>query len=117
MPVTSPYPVLDIPQKNVLSYLFGDAPASEEPLWLDSKNPDEKNLSPKQLLQWVRRLSYGLERLGVQRGDVVMICSPNSIFVPVAFLGIVGAGYIFSGANPAYTVPGTSLHSSSSNQT
>ncbi|KAH8714144.1 4-coumarate-CoA ligase [Ilyonectria robusta] len=105
MPVTSPYPVLDIPQKNVLSYLFGDAPASEEPLWLDSKTPDEKNLSPKQLLQWVRRLGYGLERLGIQRGDVVMICSPNSIFVPVAFLGIVGAGYIFSGANPAYTVP------------
>lgn len=33
-----------------------------------------------------------------------MLCSPNSIFVPAAFLGIVGAGYVFSGANPAYTV-------------
>ncbi|KAF7551334.1 hypothetical protein G7Z17_g5108 [Cylindrodendrum hubeiense] len=62
MPVTSPYPVLDIPQQNVLSYLFGNGPVSEEPLWLDSKNP-EKNLSPKQLLQWVKRFGFGLERL------------------------------------------------------
>jgi 4-coumarate--CoA ligase len=107
MPVSSPYPVLDIPQQNILTYLFGHGPASKEPLWLDSKNPD-KNLSPHQLLQWVRRLGYGLERLGVKKGEAVMLCSPNSIFVPAAFLGIVGAGYVFSGANPAYTVSGLS---------
>ncbi|KAF5004022.1 hypothetical protein FDECE_9468 [Fusarium decemcellulare] len=102
MPVSSPYPVLDIPQKNVLSYLFGDGDVSEEPLWIDSKDPDN-NLSPKQLVGWVKRLGYGLERLGVKRGEVVLICTPNSIFIPVAFLGIVGAGFIFSGVNPVYT--------------
>ncbi|KAF4472642.1 4-coumarate- ligase 2 [Fusarium albosuccineum] len=95
MPVSSPYPVLDIPQKNVLSYLFGDGDVSEEPLWIDSKDPDN-NLSPKQLVGWVKRLGCGLERLGVKRGEVVLICTPNSIFIPVAFLGIVGAGFIFS---------------------
>jgi 4-coumarate--CoA ligase len=105
MPFSSPYPTLDIPQTNVLDYLFGNGPISEEPLWLDSKNPTNC-LSPFQLLQWVKRLGFGLERLGLQRGDVIMLCTPNSIFVPAAYLGIVGGGYIFSGANPAYTVSG-----------
>ncbi|CAM1510083.1 Fc.00g004180.m01.CDS01 [Cosmosporella sp. VM-42] len=63
MPFPSPYPTLDIPQTNVLSYLFGNGPVSEEPLWLDSKDPN-KNLSPARLLQWVKRLGYGLEKLG-----------------------------------------------------
>lgn len=106
MPFTSPYPHLDLPQSNILTYLFGQGPVSEEPLWLDSKDPEKINLSPKQLLQWVKRLGYGLQRLGLRKGDVVMICTPNQIFVPVAYLGIVGAGCVFSGANPAYTVPG-----------
>jgi hypothetical protein len=35
-----------------------------------------------------------------------MIFTPNHIFVPVAYLGIVSAGAAFSGANPAYTVLG-----------
>ncbi|CAG9943090.1 unnamed protein product [Clonostachys rosea f. rosea IK726] len=103
MPYTSRYPALDIPSSNILSYLFPDPPkTSREPLWFDSKDPS-KNLSPAQLLNWVRRLGCGLQRLGLNRGDVVMICSPNQIFVPVAYLGIVGAGCVFSGANPAYT--------------
>lgn len=32
-----------------------------------------------------------------------MVLTPNHIFVPVAYLGITGAGRIFSGANPVYT--------------
>ncbi|KAI0121195.1 4-coumarate-CoA ligase [Xylariales sp. AK1849] len=105
MPFSSPYPSLDIPESNILSYLFphGEEPY-DEPLWLDSRD-DKHNLSPKQLLRWARRLSLGLERLGLGRGDVVMIYTPNHIFVPVAYLGIVGAGCIFSGANPGYAIP------------
>lgn len=107
MHFTSPYPDVKIPRSNILSYVFGQSPASQEPLWLDSSDPS-KSLSPSQVLQWVRRLGFGLERrLGLARGDVVMICTPNHIFVPVAYLGIVGAGCVFSGANPAYTVPGS----------
>jgi acyl-CoA synthetase (AMP-forming)/AMP-acid ligase II len=111
MPFTSPYPHLDIPQTNLLSYLFGQGAVSDEPLWLDCRDTS-KNLSPRQLLKWVRRLGFGLERLGLGRDDVVMICTPNHIFVPVAYLGIVGSGCIFSGANPAYTEPGEQKRSS-----
>lgn len=34
-----------------------------------------------------------------------MIYTPNHIFVPVAYLGIVGSCRAFSAANPIYTVP------------
>lgn len=55
----------------------------------------------------------GLERFqaasgssGVKRGEVVLVLSPNQIFVAVAYLGIVGSGRVFSGMNPNYTVQG-----------
>lgn len=108
MPFQSLYEHIDIPQSNVLTYIFGNGSLlSNEPIWIDAKNP-QKNLSPHQLLQWVRRLGLGLQRLGLKRGDVVMICTPNHIFVPVAYLGIAGSAHIFSGANPISTVPGMS---------
>lgn len=47
----------------------------------------------------------GLDRLGIKHGDIVMIYTPNTIFVPVAYLGIVGSCRAFSAANPIYTVP------------
>lgn len=103
----SPYPSLEIPKTNVLSYLFPEnSTPSSEPLWIDSDD-DRINLSPRQMLQWVKRVGMGLQKLGLQNGDVVMMCTPNQIFVPVAYLGIVSVGCIFSGANPAYTVPGS----------
>lgn len=102
----SPFPDLDLPSCNILSYLFPEDKApQQEPLWFDAQNPDS-NLSPAQALVWAKRLAFGLEKLGLERGDVVLILTPNHIFVPVAYLGTVGAGCCFSGANPAYTVPG-----------
>lgn len=106
MPYTSKYGPIDLPKVDILTYLFppGESP-SAEPLWIDSKEP-ERSLSPAQLLEWVKRLAFGLERTGIKKGEVVMIYTPNHIFVPAAYLGIVGAGYAFSGANPIYTLPG-----------
>ncbi|KAL5116307.1 hypothetical protein ACEQ8H_005765 [Pleosporales sp. CAS-2024a] len=104
MPFSSPFPKLDIPKCNLLEYLFpkGKAP-SDTPLWIDSEDPSHY-LTPRTLLQWTKRLALGLDRIGSKPGEVVMILTPNHIFVPVAYLGIVGSKRIFSGANPAYTV-------------
>lgn len=33
-----------------------------------------------------------------------MILSPNHIFMPIACLAVAGYGFIFSGANPTFTV-------------
>lgn len=106
MPISSNYPPLDVPKVDILTYLFpaGKSP-STAPLWIDSKDPDI-SLSPAQALQWIKRLIFGLERLGVKKGGVVLIFTPNHVFVPVAYLGIAGGGYVFSGANPVYNVTG-----------
>ncbi|KAL1957003.1 hypothetical protein VTO42DRAFT_6492 [Malbranchea cinnamomea] len=103
MPVSSPFPSLKIPQTDLLTYLFPpNTVPSDTPIWIDAKNP-KNNLSPRQLLGWVRRLAVGLDKLGLQAGDVVVIFTPNHIFIPVAYLGIAGSRRIFSGINPNYT--------------
>lgn len=106
MPFSSPFPALDIPKCNLLEYLFpkGRTP-TDTPIWIDSKDTSHY-LTPKSLLQWSKRLALGLDRIGSKQGEVVMILTPNHIFVPVAYLGIVGSKRIFSGANPAYTISG-----------
>lgn len=73
-------------------------------MWYDAADP-KKNLSPRRALQWIKRLGLGLDRIGVKHGEIVMIYTPNHIFVPVAYLGIVGSSRAFSAANPIYTVP------------
>ncbi|KAG9512003.1 acetyl-CoA synthetase-like protein, partial [Aureobasidium melanogenum] len=53
---------------------------------------------------WAKRLGIGLNRLGVQPGEIVLIYTPNHIFVPVAYIGIVGNTRAFSAINPVSTV-------------
>lgn len=111
MPYSSPFPALTIPKCNVLHYLFPqEQTPSDTPLWIDSKNT-ERYLTPRSMLQWTKRLAVGLDRIGSKPGEVVMIFTPNHIFVPVAYLGIVGSKRIFSGGNPAYTLPGKAFAS------
>jgi 4-coumarate--CoA ligase len=104
MPFKSIYPDLEIPKTNILTYLLPpNQEPSDEPIWIDASDT-RKSLSPRQLLQWVKRLAVGLEKLGVAKQEAVLIYTPNHIFVPVAYLGIVGSGRVFSGMNPIYTI-------------
>ncbi|KAF2084658.1 4-coumarate-CoA ligase [Saccharata proteae CBS 121410] len=106
MPQRSPFQI-DIPATDILTYLFPPhAEPSDQPIWIDAEVP-ERALSPKQLLHWVKRLGLGLQNLDLRPGDVVMVYSANHIFVPVAYTAIAGAGFIFSGTNPAYGVAET----------
>jgi 4-coumarate--CoA ligase len=106
MPFQSLHPDVNIPETDVLTYLFppNETP-SRDPLWIDSKDPTI-SLSPAELFLLVKRLALGLERTSAKKGEVIMIYTPNHIYVPVAYLAIVSAGYAFSAANPAYTLPG-----------
>ncbi|KAG9244396.1 4-coumarate-CoA ligase [Calycina marina] len=92
----SPFPDLDLPKVNIIDYIFppNEAP-SDAPLWIDS-NDSNKSLSPAEALRWAKRLGFGLEKLGVKKGEVIMVYTPNHIYVPAAYLGAVGAGYSFS---------------------
>lgn len=106
MSIRSPFPDVDIPKCNVLMHLFPSGKkVSEEPIWIDAKD-SSISLSPAQLLKWAKRLAVGLGKAGLKRSDVVLIYTPNHIFVPAAYLGSVGGRYVFSGANPVYTPNG-----------
>ena len=108
MPIFSPYPDIPIPELDILTYLFGDCSPdqiSNDPLWINAADTSI-SLSSRTGLEWIKRLAVGLDKLGVGKGEVVMLVTPNHIFVPVAYLGTVGSGRIFSGANPLYTADG-----------
>ncbi|KAK8151695.1 4-coumarate-CoA ligase [Phyllosticta citrichinensis] len=118
MVLESPHPRLVLPECNVLDYLFPSQSApplpsscepalrpnidENEPILLDVATPETQSLTAGQMQQWVKRFGYGLEKLGVKRGEVVLVYTPNHIYVPVAYMGTVAAGRVFSGANPAY---------------
>lgn len=104
MPHKSPYEPLDIPKCNLLSYLFPlNQEPSNRPLWIDVDKASD-SLSQAEMLMYIRRFALGLDRLGVGDGEVVMVFTPNHIFVPVAYLGAAGSKHHFTGANPTYTV-------------
>lgn len=103
MPYKSPYRDVDIPKCNILSFLFPEGePVSDKPVWLDAGNPDH-NLSPKQMLSWVKRFAVGLDNLGVPKHKAIMVYTPNHLYVSVAYLGSAGSCRMFTGANPTYT--------------
>lgn len=93
---------LDIPATDVLSYVFPEySTPSDKPIWIDADDTSNA-LSLKQALYWIKRLGAGLDRIGIQRGEAVMMVTRNHIFIPVLYLGVAGSGRIFNGCNPAY---------------
>ncbi|KFY17772.1 hypothetical protein V492_00393 [Pseudogymnoascus sp. VKM F-4246] len=104
MPFKSVHPHISIPQTNLVEYLFPpNSEPSNEPLYIDAQDPSNY-LSEAQVLEWSKSFSSGLNNAGFHQGEVVMLFTPNHIFVPVAYLGIVGGGYTFSAANTAFTL-------------
>lgn len=103
MVIRCPYPDIQIPEQDILTFVFGSgSDLPNDPLWIDAADT-RNSLSLCSGLQCIKRLAVGLNKLGVESNDVVMIVTPNHIFVPIAYLGTVGSGRIFSGANVAYT--------------
>lgn len=104
MPHRSPYPDIDIPKCNILTYIFGDGQSlSNKPLWIDAADPSS-SLSLAQMLSWVKRFAVGLDRLGIPESRAVMVFCPNHIYVPMVYLAVAGSKRYFTGANPIYTI-------------
>ena len=92
-----------IPTTDILSWSFDSISYNEdEPIYVDGLNP-QNSISARQARSIIRKLIAGLQAIGLQKGDCVCINSFNDIYYPMLFLGLVGAGGVFSGVNPAYT--------------
>src|SRR5438046_628751 len=101
MPMRSPFahspPFLSPP-----TYLFASptTPLPSTPLFISTLDPTTHFLSLSTWRSWSKRFAAGLLAAGLQPGDRVLLFSVNNIFFPVALMGVVMAGGVFTGANP-----------------
>ncbi len=94
---------VDIPNKDILSWTFDDLKYDwDEPIYIDALNP-KNSISARQARTLIRQLAAGFRANGLQPGDCFCINSFNDIHYPIFFLGLLAAGGIFTGVNPAYT--------------
>ncbi|XP_008236197.1 PREDICTED: 4-coumarate--CoA ligase-like 6 [Prunus mume] len=57
-------------------------------------------ISYSQLYSSVKSMASGLQQMGISQGDVVLLLLPNSIYYPIAFLGVLYLGAIVTTMNP-----------------
>ncbi|RDW71713.1 hypothetical protein BP5796_07747 [Coleophoma crateriformis] len=67
-----------------------------------AKSP-ERSLSSRTVRTLVRQLVNGLQQQGLAKGDTVCVLNFNDIYYTTLYLGIIGSGGCFTGANPGYT--------------
>jgi len=103
MPIHSRWQV-PIDNCSFQEYLFGKphSPVLQKVAFYDADRPDTHFLTIEAFRLWSQRLAAGLKKAGLQPGDRVLLFSGNNLFFPTAFLGVLMAGGIFTGANPGF---------------
>ncbi|EXJ91717.1 hypothetical protein A1O3_00267 [Capronia epimyces CBS 606.96] len=102
--VESPYS-LDIEPTDVVSFVFssGTASSRQKPQYFDTGRPSEC-FSLGQAETYVKQIGQGLQSLGLQPDDKVLVFSRNRLFFPVVLWGILAAGCVFTAASPSASV-------------
>ncbi|KAI9121981.1 hypothetical protein K1719_006670 [Acacia pycnantha] len=103
---SSPRPPIHVPADHSLSlasFLFKSTSSLSNSLALVDFDSGE-SLTFHQLKIHVTRLARSLSRLGINKGDVVLIFAPNSSHYLVCFLAVAAVGAIVTTCNPVYTV-------------
>ncbi|OWO99718.1 4-coumarate-CoA ligase [Marssonina coronariae] len=103
MPISSRW-TIPIPPVSLPSFLFTSPshPLPQTPLLIDADRPATHYLTYASFRLWSQRFAAGLVAAGLQPGDRVLLFAGNNVFFPVAFMGILMAGGVFTGANPGY---------------
>src|SRR5690606_1841140 len=79
----------------------------DKPALIDG--PSGRTITYPQLKRLIHMVAAGLQKRGLQKGDVVALYLPNLPELAVAFYGSLLAGGIVTTANPLYT-PGELAH-------
>lgn len=95
--IHSPVHLPSNPFLDVVSFIFSRKHNGVSAL-VDSSSGFE--ISYQQLFHLVKSMARGLQRMGLKKGDVVMIILPNSVYFPVILLGVLYMGAIVSTMNP-----------------
>jgi 4-coumarate--CoA ligase len=93
-----------VPEVSISTYIFGspDSPLSDHLAFVDNDDPSRLYLTWSTLRHWSQRFAAGLIDAGVQKGDRILVYSPNSVLVPVLFHGAIMAGGIYTAANARF---------------
>jgi len=86
---------------DVITYIFSLQHNMQQIAFIDG--PSGTTLTYSALRLKVRALAAGLHGLGIRKGDVVLVISPNSIALPCIHLAILSIGAILTTANPLST--------------
>eukprot|EP00252_Welwitschia_mirabilis_P013049 TRINITY_DN28852_c0_g1_i1.p1 TRINITY_DN28852_c0_g1~~TRINITY_DN28852_c0_g1_i1.p1 ORF type:complete len:539 (-),score=88.27 TRINITY_DN28852_c0_g1_i1:453-2069(-) len=87
---------------HIVSFLFRNSSSYLQNLALADAETAE-TLDFLEFQNQVNLIGRGLFHLGIRKNDVVLLFSPNSIYFPVCFFGILSIGGIVTTANPVYT--------------
>ncbi|XP_008808867.2 4-coumarate--CoA ligase-like 1 [Phoenix dactylifera] len=102
------------PDLSMVPFLFRRTAAFPDRLALADADSG-RSLTFLQLRSAVSSTAVGLASLGISKGDVVLIFSPNSLHFPVCFLAVLSLGAIATTVNPLYTVAELSKQAKDSN--
>jgi acyl-CoA synthetase (AMP-forming)/AMP-acid ligase II len=98
----SPHPDVRIPDLPLGDVVFGGAHAHlEHPALVDGLTG--RTITFGELVAQIRAVAAGLAALGIRKGDVVALWSPNSPEFAVAFHAVATLGAIVTTANPVAT--------------
>jgi len=103
MIIRSLYPDPAIPDVALAPFVLSQArQRGAKPALIDG--PSGRTITYEHLAGAVERAAAGFAGLGLRKGDVVAIFSPNLPEYAVALLGAISAGVVVTTVNPLYTV-------------
>jgi acyl-CoA synthetase (AMP-forming)/AMP-acid ligase II len=108
MPVSSPYPDVEIPEVSLFDFLFTDfGDRADAPALIDGGSGAAVTFT--ELKGMALKIAAALAERGVGAGDVVGLFAPNTPYYAAIFHGVLRANAIVTSANSLYT-PGELAH-------
>ena len=102
MILRSPHADIAVPVQDLSSFVLNAEPGRAQTAALVD-GVTGRAVTYGELREQVRRVAAGLAGLGVSKGDVVALCSPNSPEFAIAFHAVARLGAIVTPVNPANT--------------
>lgn len=102
MILRSPYPSIEIPDVQLVPFVFRNAHAHPDKLAIKC-GLTGRGYTYAQLQDGIRRVAAGLHARGVRKGDVVGLVSPNIPEFAIVFFAVTVIGAICSTVNPIAT--------------
>ncbi|VDC07101.1 unnamed protein product [Peniophora sp. CBMAI 1063] len=98
----SPYPSCTLPSTSIFTFLFSGHHDHSRTAYIDVLT--KRTLTRAQVRLMALQLGHGARKdLRLEKSEVALVFSPNSIAWPVVLLGLVAAGGIATLANSGYT--------------